>query len=378
MLTRTSPQSTIVVDASAQDTGHRTRGIGRYAGELWKALSRLDDNIVALRMTDANRSWSADMPNRHLLRFVQAQHGLAGELERAGCTVFGATEPWMLPRTTKKLRVVPTCHDVIPLEFAKHYGGWDNAKWAVYFRWLRSSRALDDCARIIAPSEATRDALAEYMAVDPDRVTVIPHGIDHERFFAPSDAAIDAVRASLGIGSERYALYVGGYDYRKNVVRLVEAFGASGKHREWLLVLAGPASVEERSAVLDAAQRAGVMNRIVWAGRVPEEELRGLYGGAEVFVYPSLSEGFGLQVLEAMACGCAVITSNCSALREVAAPAAKLVDPHRVDAIAAAIASLDEAECEELRLAGLEHVKRFDWATTARATLAVYQAAALD
>ena len=125
--------------------------------------------------------------------------------------------------------------------------------------------------------------------------------------------------------------------------------------------------------MLDTAQRCGVMRRVIWAGRVEEGELNGLYGGAQVFLYPSLSEGFGLQVLEAMACGCPVITSDRSALPEVAGDAALLVDPTSTASIAAAIAALDDEQCERLSQAGIARAREFDWATTARRTLDVYQ-----
>ena len=118
------------------------------------------------------------------------------------------------------------------------------------------------------------------------------------------------------------------------------------------------------------------MHRIVWAGRVRDDDLPALYGGARAFTYPSLSEGFGLQVLEAMACGCAVVTSDRSALQEVADDAALLVDPERPAAIGDALCALtDEDEVARLRERGLERARQFDWEVTAQATLDVYRRA---
>lgn len=377
MLSRTQPPADIVLDVTAMDTGHRTRGIGRYASALWEAISRLDQDIVALRMEDSERAWRTTLPDRHLIRFMQSQRNLGAELRRAGCRVFGATEPWTLPRPTSGLRVVPTCHDVIPLEFESEYGGWDNAKWSVYFRWLRSTQVLNDCPAIIAPSHATKRALRQYLGVDADRVVVIPHGVDHSRFRPPERSEILRVRSRLNLGAEPYFVYVGGHDYRKNVPRLVEGFAASGLQDDVLLVLGGQASSAERDAVFKAARRTGVMRRLVWSGRIRDADLAGLYGGAQAFIYPSLSEGFGLQVLEAMACGCPVITSNRGALAEVAADAGVCVNPDRPDALGAACRALaDDTAYNRYRARGLQHAGAFSWERTARATLDVYRTSA--
>ena len=376
MLLKTTPAARIVVDASAQDTGHRTRGIGRYASCLWEAIRELDDSVVALRLTDAERSWNAELPDRVLPRFIRSHTGLGSELSRAGCRVFGATEPWTFPRGARNFAVVPTCHDVIPLEFASEYSGYDNWKWKIYFEWLRKTHAFQRCPRVIVPSAATRDQLAHYIGVDPDHVTVVHHGIDHRRFFPPTDGEVDDLRARLGIGSEPYVLYVGGYDFRKNIPTLVEGFAASGRTEELLLVLAGGASVHEYAAVAEASDRCGVTARVVWTGRVADEDLNALYGGAEAFMYPSLSEGFGLQLLEAMACGCPIITSNRSSLSEVAGEAAVLVDPESPDAIGAALAQLTSDLQQEYRDRGLARAAKFTWAQTARQTLDVYESAA--
>lgn len=373
MLQQTTPPGSIVVDVTAQDTGHRTRGIGRYARSLWRAMAEIDQDVVALRLTDAGRSWRADLSMTHLWRFVEAQSRLGAQLEKAGCTVFGATEPWVLPRESKRLRVVPTCHDLIPVEMTDGYPKLKNVQWTIYWQWLRSTRALSRCSKVIVPSEATRKSVVEYLEVDANDVVVIPHGIDHDRFFVPSDDEVARVRSALNIGSEPYLLYVGGYDFRKNIPRLIEGFAASGCADEVLLVLAGPGGVKEKTRMFDAARDAGVQHRVVWPGHVPDGDLNGLYGGAHAFMYPSLMEGFGLQTLEAMACGCPVVTSNCSSLVEVAQDAAMLVEPTSVESIAAAIRALDSTTCDELRLAGLQRARTFDWSKTARATLDVYR-----
>lgn len=373
MLETRNITASIVVDVSAQDTGHRTRGIGRYAVELWRALDNLGEGVVPLRLSDAAGSWRADVTPRHFRRFMQAQLRMHRELARTSCRVFGATEPWLLPRSTASVAVVPTCHDVIPLEFAAHYTGWASSKWDVYFRWLRASGALNRCPRIIAPSEATRVALGEYLNVDTERVVVVPHGVDHGRFWVPQADDIEAMRATYRLGQEPYIVYLGGYDYRKNIPALVRGFARSQRRRDALLVLAGGATPRERVEIGDVAHAEGVTDRVVWTGRIADEHLPALYGGALALGYPSLSEGFGLQLLEAMACGCPVITSDRSALREVAEGVGVLVDPTDDDAIAAALDALDDDGATQMRAAGIARAATYDWARTARQTLEVYR-----
>ena len=199
--------------------------------------------------------------------------------------------------------------------------------------------------RVIAVSEFTKAEAVELLGVDPGRVRVIPHGVASP--FEPYGPAAGG----------RYALAVGTLEPRKNLAR----------------------------AVL-AAERAGVELRVVgppgWGGVdidtvgfVDDDELARLYRGAECLVYPSLYEGFGLPVLEAMACGIPVVTSATGATAEVAGDAAVLVDPLDVDAIAAGIREAIERR-EELRAAGLERASQFTWENAARQTVEVYREAA--
>lgn len=218
-------------------------------------------------------------------------------------------------------------------------------------RWTRSySRAFlprlaRGASRVIAVSEFTKAEAVELLGVEASRVRVIPHGVASPfELYGPA------------AGGD-YALAVGTLEPRKNLAR----------------------------AVL-AAERAGVELRVVgppgWGGVdvdsvgfVDDEELARLYRGAQCLVYPSLYEGFGLPVLEAMACGTPVVTTAAGATAEVAGSAAVLVDPLDVDAIAAGIREAIERR-EELRAAGLERAARFTWENAARKTLDVYREAA--
>jgi glycosyltransferase involved in cell wall biosynthesis len=174
---------------------------------------------------------------------------------------------------------------------------------------------------------------------------------------------------------ERFMLYVGAIEPRKNLPRLVEAFAQA--RRQGLaheLVCVGPYGWSSRD-LYDHVNRLGLRRSVHFTGYVPAEDLPAIYSLSEFFVFPSLYEGFGLPVIEAMACGTPVITSNTSSLLEIAAGAADTVDPHDGDALAAALVTLGTSveRRRELAARGLERAQQFSWARTAKEMLALYR-----
>jgi len=194
--------------------------------------------------------------------------------------------------------------------------------------------------------------------------------------FKPADpSASDELRHRLGL-PDHYALYVGINKPHKNLPRLVEAFARITHHvSRFTLVIAG----HEDPRYPQARERAAALglDSVMFLGAVAEEDLPALYSGADLFVFPSLYEGFGLPVIEAMACGTPVACSNVSSLPEVAGDAALLFDPHTPESIAAAICqTLQNAELRErLRRRGLEQAGHFSWEHAARLTLEAYRQA---
>jgi glycosyltransferase involved in cell wall biosynthesis len=239
-----------------------------------------------------------------------------------------------------RVPVVMTIHDLAVLRYPETFNRWTRT----YSRLLlpRVARAA---ARVIAVSELTARDAVELLGVDPGRIRVIPHGVDEP--FTPAGPADDG----------DYVLAVGTVEPRKNLERVAAAARRVGVE---LRVAGAPGWGEVRVESL---------------GFVDDERLAELYRGAACLVYPSLYEGFGLPVLEAMACGTPVVTSTGSAPAEVADGAAVLVDPLDIEAIAAGI---DEAmrRREELRAAGIERARGYTWAAAAKATTEVYQEAA--
>lgn len=222
-------------------------------------------------------------------------------------------------------------------------------------------------------SHATANDLIRFYRVAPERIAVIPHGVDAQ-FFPRSPQECAAVRHRYGL-QRPFLLHVGTLQPRKNLVRLVQAFELLARHDSELeLVLVG-----KRGWLADPIERAitesPFRERIHWLGHVDDRDLPALYSAAEVFVFPSLYEGFGLPVLEAMACGTPVVASQRGALNEIAGPAL-VCDPLDPANIAEAISAARQPDLRiSLSVAGRTHAAQFSWERTAEETLAVLTAA---
>ncbi len=266
-------------------------------------------------------------------------------------------------------RSVVTVHDLGYRFFPAAHRTTDR----LYLDWSTRWNAQQATA-LLADSAATKADLVRAYGVNPAKVHVVYLGRDETLAPVTDPVALAAVRERYDI-TGRYLLYVGTLQPRKNLGRIVDAFARLGG-------LPGLADVQlilggKRGWLYDAlfaqVDRLGLAGRVLFPGYVADDDLPALLSGATAFVFPSLYEGFGIPVLEAGACGVPVITSNTSSLPEVAGDAALLVDPHDVDAIAAAMHRLitDDALRAELARRGQENVKRFSWEKCARETLAV-------
>ena len=208
-----------------------------------------------------------------------------------------------------------------------------------------------------------------------ERVDVVPHGVDHDRFRPPSAVEVAEVRAWLGVGDGSYVAFLGTLEPRKNVPALVRAFGevCASMADPPALVLAGGKGWDDG---IDPAVTAlpGHL-RVVRPGFVPDGLVPALLGGAAVVAYPAFGEGFGLPVLEAMACGAAVLTTRGLALEEVGGEAVRYAASPDTADIAQALAALlaDPDERARLRVAGIERAAGYTWEASARGHLAVYE-----
>jgi glycosyltransferase involved in cell wall biosynthesis len=271
--------------------------------------------------------------------------------------------------------LVATIHDLAQF----HISGKYNWPRMAYGRMVvpQLARRQD---QIVAISENTARDIVHFLKVPPDRLTVIHNGVDHDRFF-PGNAMQAKTLARDRFGLERpFFLYVARLEHpAKNHTRLLAAFdrfkAATGS--PWQLALAG-SDWHGAEHIHQAIEQSRFAADIRCLGFVPDGFLPDLYRAADVFVYPSLFEGFGMPPIEAMACGCPVISSARGSLGEVLGNAAVRVDPEDMEAITAQLQALSAgaAERENLRAAGLAHARRFNWPGVAAAVAKVYERAA--
>jgi glycosyltransferase involved in cell wall biosynthesis len=262
---------------------------------------------------------------------------------------------------------VVTVHDLTLLTYPE----WHEAGKVRYFGWAMR-RAVAAARRVLCVSATTARDLGERLGVPAAKVAVTPLGTD----LAPApEAAVAAVRRRLDLDGP-YLLGLGTLEPRKDLPSLVRAFAAVAGELPHRLVIAGLAGWGA-GAVAAAVAASGVAERITLAGYVPEADKAALFSGADLFVYPSRYEGFGLPVLEAMACGTPAVTTTGGSLPEVAGDAALLVEPGDTGALAAAVAKLagDPAERARLAARGRARAATMTWDRCAALTAAAYRRA---
>jgi glycosyltransferase involved in cell wall biosynthesis len=243
------------------------------------------------------------------------------------------------------------------------------------YRQMNYPRTAKVADAIIINSESLRHEVTHYLDVDPAKLRLIPEAVDHE-LFRPGDRdeAWQHVSSRYGI-TRPFVLFVSSLWPYKNCEGLLRAFAsAKADLGDRQLAVVGPGRDTAYLAELKAlAEQLGIAEDVVWVGGVPLEETVHFYRCADVFVYPSFNETFGLPLLEAMAAGCPVVTSDTSAMPETAGGAALLADPKDPESIADAVVKACGPEGERLRAAGPERAAEFTWAATAERTLAVYR-----
>ena len=271
-------------------------------------------------------------------------------------------------------KTVLTVHDLAFLRFPRTIELKSYITLKAYLQF-----SLDIADRIIVPSFSTKKDIVDFYKYPEEKIVVIPLGVNHDIYRPIADIhSLNAFKQKHSIG--RYILFLGTLEPRKNTARLLDAYSIlcikMGVEQAPDLIFGGGRgwknkAFEAKYQNLDKPIR----NKIRFLGYLPQEELPFLYSGADVFVFPSLWEGFGLPPLEAMACGTPVVTSNVSSLPEVVGDAAILVDPNSAEEIADAIYQIliDEHLALSLRSAGLTQAAKFTWSNTALQTYKVYE-----
>ena len=369
----------------------QSAGIGRYTRELVRALLNLDaphtytlfyatekrvarpieplPSGVRLRRLPFHDKWLARL-------WHKLQIPISIELITGPIDLFHSPD-FSLPPTLRRTPTLLTVHD---LSFIR-----DPESAVPSLRRYLSRvvpRSVARARRVLADSQATKDDLVELFGTPPGKIDVLLSGVD-ARFRPIRDpAALAAVRAKYNLGSGPLVLAVGTIQPRKNYVRLIQAF-AQVMGQWWQI---GPERLGDVNLVISGGTgwlfdaifaevtRLGLQARVKFTGFVDDADLPALYSAAAVFAYVPRYEGFGLPVLEAMACGVPVIGSNVSSIPEVVGDAGLLVDPLDVDAIAAGlIGLLKDASARDAYLrAGLQRAAQFTWESAARQLLSIY------
>jgi glycosyltransferase involved in cell wall biosynthesis len=265
------------------------------------------------------------------------------------------------------MKTIVTVHD-LGAEFLAEYHQFPQK---LYLNWS-TKYVAKFATHLIAVSEATKKDLVREMNVDPKRITVVPEAVDLGFYYERGKNEVEQVKKELGI-TKNYLLFIGTIQPRKNLLRLIEAFSKIGDKKLELILAGKPGWLFEE--IYAAPKKFGIEDRVKFVGYVKDEQLPALYSGAEAFVFPSLYEGFGLPILESMACGVPVLTSRTSSMPEVSGGNAVLVNPNKTSEITRGIQTLikDRSLYKKLSDSGKRWANQFTWERTARETIGVFE-----
>lgn len=367
----------------ARTVGREFSGVGNYVLELVRAFARTDEDAefhLVVRGATALRDAPLDGRFRFLETSVSHESHPKGDLwvewilpriaaARGVDVVHGPA--FLVPTRPLRSASVVTVHDLVAFQ----YPGTIPWKYGVYMRWL-IRRVVRAATRVITDSTSVGNSVRDILGAPAERVDVVPLGVA-ERFRDPGPAVVDATARRLGL-PRPYVLFVGNLEPRKNLPGLLRAFRTvRASHADPMhLVVAG--KLAWKSGPLRGELSASDLQGVVHVtGYVAPGDLPALYAGAEVFAFPSFWEGFGLPVLEAMACGTPVVAADVASIPEVCGGAAVLVDPRSPESIADGILSLlrDPSRRADLVRRGRLRAAELNWERTARATMAVYRRA---
>lgn len=350
----------IAFDMHFTKTMSNKRGIGRYSLDMIEAVKKLDQ------------------PNSYFYFYPELKNTLIEKqlksfIDKNHINIFHITSPFEagIDRLMKKewfgnTKVVVTLYDVIPLIFNGVYLQME----CDIKRYHKILDFIGSCDAILAISETTKKDAITYAKMNPDKIKVILGSVDTKFKVCPN------LKPSSQYGiTKPYVIYTGGDDFRKNLHSIIQAFAKVNKLLEYKyqLVIVGDINKETLHSL--ALKASLPKDNLILTGYVHDECLVKLYNHAELFIYPSFYEGLGLPVLEAMACGVPVLTSNTSSLNEISGNAAYKVNPGDLnEIIQGMLVLLKQPNLRNMyRQKGLEHVKQFQWLKLAQRIMAVYE-----
>lgn len=359
----------IAFDMQFSHSGSSLRGIGRYTLHMIQTVIKLNPEHSYFYFYPELK-FGIDYFKYHLQQFLVTN----------SIDIFHVTSPFEyqynygLKRDWfKNTKVAVTFYDVIPLVYPEIYLGKDLQYKGEYFQILNFVKEAD---LIFAISETTKKDAQTFLGINPDKMSVIYGAVGQQfsRDVAPQE--IVEVKARYNI-TKPYVLFVGNHEFRKNIFRLLQALSYINKSLNHPYQLTIVSFLDETGIkIVEAeADRFGILDDIIITGYIPQQDLVALYHGAELFAFPSLYEGLGLPILEAMACGTPVLTSNTTSLLEISGDATYLVNP--LDSVEIAKGMLyilsNPTIQEDYRKKGLRQIRQFNWENVASKVLQGYE-----
>ncbi|MFC1656214.1 glycosyltransferase family 4 protein [Patescibacteria group bacterium] len=360
-----------------RETAIGKAGKGYYTFHLVQNLLNLDTQNTYILYTD-NPSAVFEENDRVKIKVVSSflsilwHKSVLKDAYKENVDIFFAPTSYIIPaiHNPKKIKVVMTVHDLVAFLLPDRHN-----KKAVITEKAFLKRALNKVAKVITVSDNTKEDLAEYFEIGREGIEVIYPGASSafKNLLGTGLETVDDYRKSMHL-TEPFILAVGTLEPRKNFVTLIRAFAQIVEDfPNHNLIIAGKKGWYY-DEIFKAAHKLKIENKVRFLGYVSEKDLVRLYNGAEVFVYPSLYEGFGLPPLDAMQCGCPVITSNISSLPEVVGDAAVMVNPNDIDSIATEMKRVlsDENLRKQMKSKGLDQAREFSWEKSAKKLLELF------
>ena len=369
------------IGINARYAQRQITGIERYTVELIRNLARIDaknrvmlffnkhERIPKLTNNPFFQNYISSFPTtRTSMRILWDQIFLYFEIKKNRLDIFHGPSFVVPILKPKRCKYVTTIHDLSWFYYPESFTFLNRLFFTLFL-----PRSINNSDMIIADSYSTKKDIIKFFKVSSEKIKVIYLGID-ERFKKSSASEVRNILDKYTLPPD-FILSIGSLLPRKNVVNILKAFHALKKkgHKEKLVIIGKKAWLYEQ--IFSVIKEYHLEDDVIFTGYVDDRDLPALYSASELLLFPSLYEGFGLPILEAMACGCPVITSNISSMPEVAGGAAVLVNPKHIDSITQAVDHilLNTGLKDSLIKKGYEQAKKFNWIDTAEKTLQVYE-----
>ena len=356
---------------------YKGTGIATYTSNLLENILSLDsENYYHLYWSGGNYKSYAKQNSKLLLSsnkyhtFFEERY-FPSNLDRENIDVFHVPQNGIGLSENIHCKKIVTIHDLIPYVMPETVGKGYLKKFL-----MEMPRIIELADAIITVSSYSKNDILRFFPINPEKIFVTP--LAASKKYTPLDSVYckTFLREHYMI-NKPFILYIGGFSPRKNVNTLIRSFSQiySSLKEEYNLVIVGATNKDQFSYLNELGTNLDISKHIIFTNYVPEEELPIFYNGCEVFAYPSLYEGFGLPLLEAMSCGAPVISSNITSIPEVVRGAGILIDPLNIDDLSE---NLMKVLCNSnlrnsFKIKGLEQAKNFTWKTTAKSTIAVYE-----